>query len=97
MFQGMFETQKSRHVQERLVSTLEHMQVPKRDRTKCPEELASSVGMPHLLQMFYGNLAQLGWKSNSVKRSRSVKWSNIGVMFDQWKMSLYIVLLQNVV
>ena len=27
-----------RQVQERLVSTLEHMQVPKWDRTRCPEE-----------------------------------------------------------
>ena len=25
-----------------------------------PEEYASSVGMPHPLQMFYGNLGQLG-------------------------------------
>ena len=32
----------------------------------------SSVGMPHPLHMFYGNLAQLGKKSNSVIRSRSV-------------------------
>ena len=47
----------SRQVQERLVSTLEHMQVPKWDRTGCPEEKASSVGMPHPLQMFYGNVA----------------------------------------
>ena len=28
----------TRQVQERLVSTLEHMQVPKWDRTRCPEE-----------------------------------------------------------
>ena len=26
--------------------------------TRCPEELASSVGMPHPLHMFYGNLVQ---------------------------------------
>ena len=63
----------TRQVQERLVSTLEHMQVPKWDRTRCPEELAYSVGMPHPLQMFYGNLIQLGKKSNLVTRSRSVK------------------------
>ena len=37
----------TRQVQDRLVSTLEHMQVPKWDRTRCPEEKASSVGMPH--------------------------------------------------
>ena len=28
----------TRQVQERLVSTLEHMQVPKWDSTRCPEE-----------------------------------------------------------
>ena len=48
----------------------------------------SSVGMPHPLQMFYGNLSQLGKKSNSVIRSRSVIGSNIGVMPDQWRVSL---------
>ena len=44
---------------------------------------ASSVGMPHPLQMFYGNFSQLGKKSNSVIRSRSVIGSKIGVMPDQ--------------
>ena len=36
--------------------------------------------MPHPLHMFYGNLAQLGKKSNSVIRSRSVmvkNWCNV--------------------
>ena len=36
--------------------------------------------MPHPLNMFYGNLAQLGKKSNSVIRSRSVmvkNWCNV--------------------
>ena len=64
-----FKGPETRQVQERLVSTLEHMQVPKWDRTRCPEEQAPSVGMPHPLHMFYGNLAQLGKKSNSVIRS----------------------------
>ena len=75
-----FKSPETRRVQERLVSTLEHMQVPKLDRTRCPEELASSVGMPHPLHMFYGNLVQLGKKSNSVIRSRSVmvrNWCNV--------------------
>ena len=67
-----FKSPETRQVQERLVSTLEHMQVPKGDRTRCPEKYASSVGMPHLFHMFYGNLAQLGKKPNSVIRSRSV-------------------------
>ena len=75
-----FKSPETRQVQERLVSTLEHMQVPKWDRTRCPEENASSVGMPHPLHMFYGNLVQLGKKSNSVIRSRSVmvrNWCNV--------------------
>ena len=33
-----FKSPETRKVQERLVSTLEHMQVPKWDRTRCPEE-----------------------------------------------------------
>ena len=33
-----FKSPETRQVKERLVSTLEHMQVPKRDRTRCPEE-----------------------------------------------------------
>ena len=64
-----FKEPETRQVQERLVSTLEHMQVPKWDRTRCPEEYASSVGMPHPLHMFYRHLTQLGKKSNSVIRS----------------------------
>ena len=75
-----FKSPETRQVQERLLSTLEHMQIPSWDRTRCPEELASSVGMPHPLHMFYGNLAQLGKKSNSVIRFRSVtvkNWCNL--------------------
>ena len=41
-----FKSPETRQVQEKLVSTLNHMQVPKCDRTTCPEEYASSVGMP---------------------------------------------------
>ena len=33
-----FKGPETRQVQERLISTLEHMQVPKWDRTRCPEE-----------------------------------------------------------
>ena len=33
-----FKGPETRQVQEKLVSTLEHMQVPKWDRTRCPEE-----------------------------------------------------------
>ena len=46
----------TRQAQERLASTLEYMQVPKWDRTRRPEEQTSPVGMPHPLQMPYGNL-----------------------------------------
>ena len=40
-----FKSPETRQVQVRLVSTLEHMQVPKWDRTRCPEESASPIGM----------------------------------------------------
>ena len=33
-----FKNPETRQAQERLVSTLEHMQVPKWDMTRCPEE-----------------------------------------------------------
>ena len=33
-----FKSPEKRQVQERFVSTLEHVQVPKWDRTRCPEE-----------------------------------------------------------
>ena len=58
---------------------------------------ASSVGMPHPLQLFYDSLAQLGKRTNSVIRSSSVTGSKISVMTDQWKESLYMVILKNVV
>ena len=46
--------------------------------------------------MFYGNLAQLGKKSISVKRSRSVT-VKIGVMSYKLRVSLYVIIIQNVV
>ena len=42
---------------------------PKWDRTRCPEEWASSVGIQHPFQMFYWNLLELG---NTVKISNKV-------------------------
>ena len=51
----------------------------KRDDPKVPKQAEA---------MFYGNLSQLGKKSNSVIRSRSVIGSKIGVMPDQWSASL---------
>ena len=56
----------------------------------------SSVDMPHMLQKCYIKFAQLGKMSNSVIRSSSVAGSEIGVMSDQWRVPLYIVILQNV-
>ena len=59
-------SQETSQVNERLVSTLENTQVPKWDRNRCPKEQAPppppSADMPHPLQMFYGNLTQLGKK-----------------------------------
>ena len=71
----MFETQKSRNKTSSgdIGLNIRTLASPK----------ASSVDMPHPLQMFYGNLSQLGKKSNSVIRSRSVIGSKIGVMPDQ--------------
>ena len=47
--------------------------------------------MPHPLQIFYGDLTQLGKKPNSIIRSISETGSNTGVMSDQWRVSLYMV------
>ena len=93
-YRGMFETQKSGNktssgeigLNIRLLASL-----------KVGQYQVSSVGMPHPLQMFYRNLAHLGEKSNSVIRSRSVIGSKIGVMSDQWRVSLYMIIIQNVV
>ena len=44
------------------------------------DQVSGGVSMPHPLHMFNGNLAQLGKKSNSVIRSRSVmvkNWCNV--------------------
>ena len=46
--------------------------------------------------MFYGNLQNLVIKSKSVIKSSSVISSQIGVMFDQLSVSLYMVMSQNV-
>ena len=46
--------------------------------------------------MFYGNLQNLVIRSKSVIKSSSVISSKIGVMFDQLRVSLYMVMSQNV-
>ena len=52
--------------------------------------LAASVAM------FYGNLKKLVIRSKSVIKSSSVISSQIGVMSDQLRVSLYMVMSQNV-
>ena len=46
--------------------------------------------------MFYGNLHDLVIRTKSVIKSSSVISSQIGVMSDQFRMSLYMVMSQNV-
>ena len=46
---------------------------PKWDRTRCPEELASSVYWLYPMQTFYGNLRELG---NNVKNGDKVQFGN---------------------
>ena len=46
------------------------------DRTRCPEEWASSVGKPHPLQMSYGNLPE---SCNNVKNGEKVQFSKAPV------------------
>ena len=76
----MFETQKSRN---KTSSGDIGLNIRTLASPKVGQDQVSSVGMPHPLQMIYGNLSQLGKKSNSVIRSRSVIRSKIGVMPDQ--------------
>ena len=46
--------------------------------------------------MFYGNLQNLVIRSKTVMKSSSVKSSQIGVMSDQLRVSLYTIMSQNV-
>ena len=74
-----------------MVSTLEQMgqdQVPGGVSVLC--WLVAPVGM------FYGNLHNSVIRSKSVLKSSSVISSQIGVMSDQLRMSLYMVMSQNV-
>ena len=54
---------------------------PKWDRTRCPEEYASSDWLAAPVVMFYGNLQNLVIRSKSVIKSSSVKsfanWCNV--------------------
>ena len=48
------------------------------------------------IEMFYGNLQNLVIRSKSVIKSSSVISSQIGVMSDQLRVSMYMVMSQNV-
>ena len=91
----MFETQKSRNETNSgdiglniRDSCSYSLASPKVGQDQVSGGVSVPVGMPHPLQMFYGNLSQLGKKSNSVIISRSVIGSKVGVMPDQWRVSL---------
>ena len=78
-----------------MVSTLEQMQVPNGTgpgvrRSKRPLLASRTVSM------FYGNLQNWVIMSKSVIKSSSVISSQIGVMSDQLRVSLYMVMSQNV-
>ena len=78
----MFETKKSENKTRsgEIGLNIRTLASPNVGQDQCPEELASSVGMLHPLQMFYGNLLQLGKKSNLVKRlisNRVKNWCNV--------------------
>ena len=95
----MFETQKSGNKTSsgEIGLNIRTLASPKVGQDQVAGGVTSSVGMPHSLQKFYGNLSQLGKKSNSVIRSRSVTGSKICIIPDQWRVSLYIVIIQNIV
>ena len=64
-----------------------------KSQSVCPEEYASSVGMPHTLQMFYGNIAQDIRFSYKFQFSTRVKMC---VTSDKWRVTMYMVILQHV-
>ena len=86
----MFETQKSGNKTSsgEIGLNIRPLASPKVGQDQVSGGVNVLCGMPHPEQMFYGKLSQLGKKSNSVIRSRSVIGSKIGVMPDQWKVSL---------
>ena len=69
---------------------------PKWDRTRCPEEVSVLCWLATPVAMFYGNLQNSVIRSISVSKSSSVINSQIGVMSDQLRVSLYMVMSQNV-
>ena len=78
-----------------MVSTLEQMQVP---NGTGPGAGGVSVlcWLAAPVAMFHGNLHNSVIRSKSVLKSSSVINSQIGVMSDQLRVSLYMVMSQNV-
>ena len=69
---------------------------PKWDRTRCPGGVSVLCWLAAPVAMFYGNLQNSVIRSKSVLKSSSVINSQIGVMSDQLRVSLYMVMSQNV-
>ena len=70
---------------------------PKWDRTRCPEGVSVLCWLAAPVAMFYGSLQNLVIRSKSVIKSSSVIRSQTGVMSDQLRVSLYMVMSQNVI
>ena len=69
---------------------------PKWDRTRCPEEGVSVLcWLAATVAKFYGNLQNLVIRSKSVIKSSSVIRSQTGVISDQLRVSLYMIMSQN--
>ena len=76
-----------------MVSKLEQMQVPM-GQDQVPGGVSVLCWLAAAVEMFYGNLQNLVIRSKSVIKSSSVISSQIGV--DQFRVSLYMVMSQNV-
>ena len=94
----MFETQKVRRYDKFRKEWSQH-------KNKCKAQMGQdqvSGGVSVLrwlaapVEMFYGNLQNLVIRSKSLLKSSSVISSQIGVMLDQLRASLYMVISQNV-
>ena len=69
---------------------------PKWDRTRCLEEESVLCWLAALVAMFNGNLQNWVIRSKLVLKSSSVISLQIGVMSYQLRVSLYMVMSQNV-
>ena len=78
-----------------MVSTLEQMQV-RNGTGPGPGGVSVLCWLAAPVAMFYGNLQNLVIRSKSVIKSSWVIDSQIGVMSDQLRVSLYTVMSQNV-